>query len=154
MFESCRLCGANLFSQIVARRLPPKLSSDEFINIVGPLGEHSYFEFVPGDLSLEPHAFSRYAIPILSKNDELYGHVNNRAYINFKNDEDLFNFRNRFDGYVFVDGRGNDYHAVVEFATYQKVPLCKSRVKKDPKVGTIFDDPGKATKKDVQQCFN
>ena len=65
-----------------------------------------------------------------------------RAYINFKNDEDVFNFRNRFDGYVFVDARGNDYHAVVEFATYQKVPLSKSKAKKDPKVGTIFEDTG------------
>ena len=29
-----------------------------------------------------------------------------RAYINFKNYEDVFDFRNKFDGYIFFDSRG------------------------------------------------
>lgn len=29
-----------------------------------------------------------------------------RAYINFKNQEDIVLFRDRFDGYVFVDHKG------------------------------------------------
>lgn len=29
-----------------------------------------------------------------------------RAYINFKNQEDIILFRDRFDGYVFLDNKG------------------------------------------------
>ena len=30
-----------------------------------------------------------------------------RAYINFKNRDDIIKFRDQFDGYCFVDSRGN-----------------------------------------------
>jgi hypothetical protein len=30
-----------------------------------------------------------------------------RAYINFQNYEDIANFRDKFDGYIFVDAKGN-----------------------------------------------
>uniref|UniRef100_A0A663M641 UPF3B regulator of nonsense mediated mRNA decay n=1 Tax=Athene cunicularia TaxID=194338 RepID=A0A663M641_ATHCN len=43
-----------------------------------PLPEHDYFEFFANDSSLYPHMFSR-------------------AYINFKNQEDIVLFRDRFD---------------------------------------------------------
>ena len=36
----------------------------------------------------------------------MYPHVFARAYINFKNQEDIVLFRDRFDGYVFIDNRG------------------------------------------------
>lgn len=36
----------------------------------------------------------------------LYPHLFARAYINFKNPEDIVLFRDRFDGYVFIDNRG------------------------------------------------
>lgn len=36
----------------------------------------------------------------------LYPHLFARAYINFKNQEDIVLFRDRFDGYVFIDNRG------------------------------------------------
>lgn len=36
----------------------------------------------------------------------LYPHMFSRAYINFKNQEDIVLFRDRFDGYVFVDHKG------------------------------------------------
>lgn len=29
-----------------------------------------------------------------------------RAYINFMNPAEIFNFRDKFDGYVFIDGKG------------------------------------------------
>jgi len=29
-----------------------------------------------------------------------------RAYINFKNYDDVFEFRNKFDGFVFFDSKG------------------------------------------------
>lgn len=36
----------------------------------------------------------------------LYPHLFSRAYINFKNPEDIVLFRDRFDGYVFIDNKG------------------------------------------------
>lgn len=36
----------------------------------------------------------------------LYPHLFARAYINFKNQDDIVLFRDRFDGYVFIDSRG------------------------------------------------
>lgn len=36
----------------------------------------------------------------------LYPHMYARAYINFKNQEDIILFRDRFDGYVFLDNKG------------------------------------------------
>lgn len=38
--------------------------------------------------------------------DSLYPHLFSRAYINFKNPEDILLFRDRFDGYVFIDNKG------------------------------------------------
>lgn len=73
--------------QVVARRLPPTMTEEEFLEAVSPLAEYDYFSFVPADKSLGAHAFSR-------------------AYINFKNTDDVFTFRDRFDSYVFVDKKG------------------------------------------------
>uniref|UniRef100_A0A8B9LZL5 UPF3B regulator of nonsense mediated mRNA decay n=1 Tax=Accipiter nisus TaxID=211598 RepID=A0A8B9LZL5_9AVES len=70
----------------------------------------------------------------------LYPHMFSRAYINFKNQEDIVLFRDRFDGYVFVDHKGQEYAAIVEFAPFQKAAKKKSK-KKDAKTGTIEDDP-------------
>ncbi|KAL1789297.1 regulator of nonsense transcripts 3B isoform X2 [Sigmodon hispidus] len=54
----------------------------------------------------------------------------------FSNDTSL----DRFDGYVFLDNKGQEYHAIVEFAPFQKA--AKKKIKKrDTKVGTIDDDP-------------
>lgn len=63
-----------------------------------------------------------------------------RAYINFKNQEDIVLFRDRFDGYVFIDNRGQEYPAVVEFAPFQKTAKKRTK-KKDSKCGTIIEDP-------------
>uniref|UniRef100_A0A8C2WUV8 UPF3B regulator of nonsense mediated mRNA decay n=1 Tax=Cyclopterus lumpus TaxID=8103 RepID=A0A8C2WUV8_CYCLU len=60
-----------------------------------------YFEFFSNDASLYPHLFAR-------------------AYINFKNQEDIVLFRDRFDGYVFIDTKGQEYPAIVEFAPFSK----------------------------------
>jgi hypothetical protein len=30
-----------------------------------------------------------------------------RAYINFKHSKDILNFKEKLDGYVFTDGKGN-----------------------------------------------
>uniref|UniRef100_A0A8C6XJF8 UPF3 domain-containing protein n=1 Tax=Naja naja TaxID=35670 RepID=A0A8C6XJF8_NAJNA len=68
----------------------------------------------------------------------LYPHMFSRAYINFKNQEDIVLFRDRFDGYVFIDHKGLEYPAIVEFAPFQKAAKKKSK-KKDAKAGTIDD---------------
>ncbi|KAF6037429.1 hypothetical protein EB796_004251 [Bugula neritina] len=106
-------------TKIVIRNLPPTFTADLFIEEVSPLAEHNYFNFVPADKSLGQFAFSK-------------------AFINFKNPDDLFLFRERFDNYVFVDTRGNEYPAVVEFAPYQKIPL-KAR-KLDHRENTLDED--------------
>ncbi|XP_072837384.2 regulator of nonsense transcripts 3B isoform X2 [Pogona vitticeps] len=105
----------------VIRRLPPSLTKEQLEEHLQPLPEHDYFEFFANDSSLYPHMFSR-------------------AYINFKNQEDIVLFRDRFDGYVFVDHKGLEYPAIVEFAPFQKAAKKKNK-KKDAKAGTIEDDP-------------
>nr|XP_033801426.1 regulator of nonsense transcripts 3B isoform X1 [Geotrypetes seraphini] len=108
-------------SKVVIRRLPPSLTREQLEEHLQPLPEHDYFEFFSNDSSLFPHMFSR-------------------AYINFKNQDDIVLFRDRFDGYVFIDQKGQEYAAIVEFAPFQKVAKKKSK-KKDAKCGTIEEDP-------------
>lgn len=75
-----------------------------------------------------------------SNDTSLYPHLFARAYINFKNQEDIVLFRDRFDGYVFIDHKGQEYPAVVEFAPFQKIAKKRNK-KKDAKCGTITEDP-------------
>uniref|UniRef100_A0A668ACH6 UPF3A regulator of nonsense mediated mRNA decay n=1 Tax=Myripristis murdjan TaxID=586833 RepID=A0A668ACH6_9TELE len=110
-----------VFTKVVIRRLPPYLSKDQLEEQLSPLPSYDYFEFFPADQSLYPHLFSR-------------------AYINFKNPEDILLFRDRFDGYVFIDNKGQEYSAVVEFAPFQKISKKKLK-KKDAKAGSIEEDP-------------
>ncbi|CAO2636631.1 Regulator of nonsense transcripts 3B [Lemmus lemmus] len=108
-------------SKVVIRRLPPTLTKEQLQEHLQPMPEHDYFEFFSNDTSLYPHMYAR-------------------AYINFKNQEDIILFRDRFDGYVFLDNKDQEYHAIVEFAPFQKA--AKKKIKKrDRKVGTIDDDP-------------
>jgi len=62
-----------------------------------------------------------------------------RAYIYFKDYEDIFTFRDRFDNYVFVDAKSNEYPAIVEFAPYQRRYRAET-TKKDSKCNTIDED--------------
>nr|XP_035151002.2 regulator of nonsense transcripts 3A isoform X7 [Callithrix jacchus] len=108
-------------SKVVIRRLPPGLTKEQLEEQLHPLPAHDYFEFFAADLSLYPHLYSR-------------------AYINFRNPDDILLFRDRFDGYVFLDSKGLEYPAVVEFAPFQKIAKKKLK-KKDAKTGSIEDDP-------------
>ncbi|KAI4886078.1 hypothetical protein NFI96_030132 [Prochilodus magdalenae] len=110
-----------IFTKVVIRRLPPSLTKDQLEEHLSPLPSFDYFEFFPADQSLYPHLFSR-------------------AYINFKNPDDIVLFRDRFDGYVFIDNKGQEYPAIVEFAPFQKVSKKKLK-KKDAKAGSIEEDP-------------
>ncbi|XP_040904828.1 regulator of nonsense transcripts 3B [Toxotes jaculatrix] len=108
-------------TKIVIRRLPPSLTKEELEEQLQPLPELDYMEFFSNDTSLYPHLFAR-------------------AYINFKNQDDIVLFRDRFDGYVFIDSKGQEYPAIVEFAPFQKTAKKRSK-KKDAKCGTIAEDP-------------
>lgn len=115
--EKCRP-----MTKVVIRRLPPTMTQDQFIEQISPLPEHDYQYFVKADMSLGQFAFSR-------------------AYINFVDQQDIFVFREKFDNYVFVDSKGPEYPAVVEFAPFQRLPKKRVGKKKDPKCGTIESDP-------------
>ncbi|KAK2838779.1 hypothetical protein Q7C36_013593 [Tachysurus vachellii] len=107
-------------TKIVIRRLPPSLTKEELEEQLQPLPEVDYLEFFSSDTSLYPHLFAR-------------------AYLNFKNQEDIVLFRDRFDGYVFIDNRGQEYPAIVEFAPFQKIAKKRNK-KRDSKSGTIEED--------------
>lgn len=110
-------------TKVVVRRLPPEMSQEDFLTQVSPLPEYDYIYNVRGEASQGENAFTR-------------------VYINFVNSSDVFTFKERFDNYVFVDKRGHEYPAVVEFATFQKVPRRQQRkYRTDPKAGTIESDP-------------
>lgn len=93
------------------------MTEEEFLKQIDPLPDHDFYYFADADWSLGFDA-------------------TRRAYITFKNYDDVFLFRDRFDGYVFVDNKGNEYAAIVEFAPFQGFLKNKSRGS-DNKVNTI-----------------
>lgn len=107
-------------TKIILRRLPPTMTEETFLDQVSPIPEYDYFYFTKPDMSLGPCAFSR-------------------AYINFVNVDDIYLFKDKFDGYIFLDEKGVEYTGIVEYAPFQRIP--KRRRKKDPKCGTIESDP-------------
>ncbi|XP_056644532.1 regulator of nonsense transcripts 3B isoform X1 [Diorhabda sublineata] len=109
-------------TKIIIRRLPPTIDQDTFLKQVSPIPDYNYIYIVNGDFSLGENAFSR-------------------VYINFVNHEDVYNFKERFDGYVFLDAKGNEYSCVVEFAAFQKIPKKRGKARMDPKAGSIESDP-------------
>lgn len=106
------------------------MTEEQFLDQISPVPDNNFIYFAKADLSLGIYAFSR-------------------AYINFVKQEDIFIFKDKFDDYVFVDAKGNEFPAIVEFAPFQKIPkrrngpdgLPISAKKRDNKSGTIEDDP-------------
>lgn len=109
-------------TKVIIRRLPPSMTKDTFLEQVSPLPDYDYMYFVKADLSMGEYAFSR-------------------AYINFKNSSDIFIFKERFDNYVFLDQKGNEYAAVVEFAPFSRIAKRRNKGRIDPKCGSIETDP-------------
>lgn len=106
-------------TKIIVRRLPPGITQESFLNQVSPVPEYNYIYTVKADLSLGENSFSR-------------------VYINFCNSEDIYDFKEKFDNYVFVDTKGHEYPAVVEYAPFQKVPKKRTgKHRQDPKCATI-----------------
>lgn len=109
-------------TKVIVRRLPPSMDQETFLNQVAPIPEYNYIYTAKGDSSLGEFAFTR-------------------VYLNFINATDVYDFKERFDNYVFVDNKGYEYPAVVEFAPFQKVPKKRGKSRQDPKCGTIESDP-------------
>lgn len=96
------------------------MTEEAFLEQVSPIPDHDHFYFAKPDPSLGNNLYSR-------------------AYINFVNVDDIYLFRDKFDGYVFLDEKGVEYVGIVEYAPFQRIP--KKKKKKDPKCGTIESDP-------------
>lgn len=63
------------------------MNEETFVKQIEPIPDHDDLVFVPADYTLGINASSR-------------------AYIYFKNQEDIFIFKDKFDGYIFVDTKG------------------------------------------------
>lgn len=103
----------------MVRHLPPTMTEKEFLEQVDPLPENEYYYYCPADWSLGQEATCR-------------------AYIDMspKDIGEVIQFRDRFDGYVFVDSKGAEYVAIVEYAPFQWFLKNKAR-SHDNKVNTI-----------------
>lgn len=95
------------------------MTEQEFLEQVDPLPENYYYHYCNADWSLGQDATCR-------------------AYIDMslKDLAEVVQFRDRFDGYVFVDSKGGEYVAIVEYAPFQCFMKNKAR-NKDNKVDTI-----------------
>ncbi|XP_024390724.1 uncharacterized protein [Physcomitrium patens] len=109
-------------TKVSVRHLPPSLAWAVFQDQIAVkyAGTYTWWSYHPGKSSHKRQVYSR-------------------AYINFKKPEDVIDFYEDFNGHVFVNERGAQYKALVEYAPYQRVP--KPRSKKDVREGTISTDP-------------
>ncbi|KAF7836456.1 regulator of nonsense transcripts UPF3-like isoform X1 [Senna tora] len=109
-------------TKVVIRHLPPSLTQSDLLQQIDDhfSGRFNWFSFRPGKSS---HKHQRYS----------------RAYIDFNSPEDVYEFAEFFDGHVFVNEKGAQHKAIVEYAPFQQAP--KSSTKKDGREGTIYKDP-------------
>ncbi|KAI9320117.1 Smg-4/UPF3 family-domain-containing protein [Dichotomocladium elegans] len=112
-------------TKIIVRRLPPNLPEDVFMNAVKRWTSDDvvdYRFYVPGKLTQ-------------SKGKE---NIFSRAYFHMKSVEAVVAFHQGFDGHIFIDNKGTEHRAVVEFAPFQKLP--KEAKNPDARQGTIDED--------------
>ncbi|CAO3611712.1 unnamed protein product [Cunninghamella blakesleeana] len=113
-------------TKVVVRRLPPNLPEDIFMNTVKQWITDDlvdYKIYIPGKLSTNKSKES----------------VFSRAYFHMKTIEAVISFHQGFDGHIFMDSKGNESRAVVEFSPYQSIP--KVHKVPDARQGTIEEDP-------------
>ncbi|XP_022550654.1 regulator of nonsense transcripts UPF3-like isoform X2 [Brassica napus] len=108
--------------KVVVRHLPPSLSQSDLLSQIDPrFGDrYNWVSFRPGKSSYKAQKYSR-------------------AYFSFKAPEDVYDFAAFFNGHVFVNEKGAQFKAIVEYAPSQRVP--KPCDKKDPREGSITKDP-------------
>ncbi|KAK4256254.1 hypothetical protein QN277_009141 [Acacia crassicarpa] len=109
-------------TKVVIRHLPPSLAQSDLLQQIDDQfsGRFNWFSFRSGKSSYKHQKYSR-------------------AYINFNCAEDVFEFAEFFDGHVFVNEKGAQHKAIVEYSPSQRVP--KSSTRKDGREGTIYKDP-------------
>nr|CAD7435000.1 unnamed protein product [Timema monikensis] len=108
-------------TKVIIRRLPPSLTEESFLEHIKPLPSTEHFYFVKAEKRLKQNAFSR-------------------AYIKFVKQDDIWQFKERFDNHPFIDNRGAEYRAVVEFAPFQGVPVNDWKQNNGCKVGKLEND--------------
>ncbi|XP_011092289.1 regulator of nonsense transcripts UPF3-like [Sesamum indicum] len=109
-------------TKVVLRHLPPTISQSNLFDHVDSRfsGRYRWSAFRPGKSSQKHLTYSR-------------------AYIDFNRPEDVLEFAEFFNGHVFVNEKGTQFKAIVEYAPSQRVP--KQWSKKDGREGTILKDP-------------
>ncbi|KAJ6348502.1 hypothetical protein OIU76_004884 [Salix suchowensis] len=109
-------------TKVVVRHLPPGVSQPMFVEQIDVAfsGRYKWLSFRPGKSSQKHQSCSR-------------------AYIDFKRPDDVIDFAEFFNGHLFVNEKGTQFKAIVEYAPSQHVP--KQWSKKDGREGTILKDP-------------
>ncbi|KAJ3166891.1 hypothetical protein HDU88_002979 [Geranomyces variabilis] len=109
-------------TKIVIRRLPPNLPEEIFKGSVAQwLDDADWWTFVAGKVAKSQAKMS----------------VFSTAYVNFKNIDVMLDFCNTYKG-LFVDSKGNESRAIIEFAPFQRV--SKKKRKADTRMNTIYED--------------
>ncbi|XP_024455224.1 regulator of nonsense transcripts UPF3 isoform X3 [Populus trichocarpa] len=109
-------------TKVVVRHLPPGISQPMFVEQIDVAfsGRYNWLSYRPGNNSQKHQSYSR-------------------AYIDFKRPEDVIDFAEFFNGHIFVNEKGTQFKAIVEYSPSQRVP--KQWSKKDGREGTISKDP-------------
>ncbi|RRT40055.1 hypothetical protein BHE74_00011418 [Ensete ventricosum] len=109
-------------TKVVMRHLPPAISQSVLMEEIDGrfAGRYDWVCFRPGKNSQKDQ-------------------IHSRAYLNFNRPEDVVEFAEFFDGHIFVNEKGSQFKALVEYAPSQQVPNIWS--KKDGREGTISKDP-------------
>ncbi|KAG8364049.1 hypothetical protein BUALT_Bualt19G0085700 [Buddleja alternifolia] len=109
-------------TKVVLRHLPPTITQFNLVEHVDSRfsGRYHWLVFRPGKSGQKHLTYSR-------------------AYIDFNKPEDVIEFAEFFNGHVFVNEKGTQFKAIVEYAPSQRVPKLWS--KKDGREGTILKDP-------------
>ncbi|CAA0814068.1 Regulator of nonsense transcripts UPF3 [Striga hermonthica] len=108
-------------TKVVLRHLPPTISQSNLVEHIDSRfsGRYGWLAFRPGKSSTKHLTHSR-------------------AYINFIRPEDVIEFAEFFNGHVFVNEKGSQFKAIVEYAPSQRTP--KQWSKKDGREGTVLKD--------------
>ncbi|CAG9938866.1 unnamed protein product [Clonostachys rosea f. rosea IK726] len=119
--------------KLVIRRLPPAMTQDEFVTILGSdwelnKGKVDWLSYAPGKVSKDPSKPSRPS----------------RAYVHLKRKDDIMSLSEVVQSSTWEDAKGTFTSPLiapptVEFAIYKKIPSNKRRT--DARQGTIDQDP-------------
>ncbi|KAJ6792095.1 regulator of nonsense transcripts UPF3-like [Iris pallida] len=109
-------------TKVVMRHLPPAIAESALMEQIDGRfsGRYNWVRFRHGKTSQKNQRCSR-------------------AYVDLKRPDDVLEFADYFNGHTFVNEKGAQFKAMVEYAPSQCVPEARS--KKDGREGTILKDP-------------